>query len=1477
MLLLLMMGVFTVHGQLKAKIEHYSTEDGLSHDEIMWMIKDHEGFMWFATWDGINRFDGRNFITYKARPGDKSNLKNNRIQYITEDKAGYLWLRAYNKQIYRFDKKKEQFLAVSDLLQGGPQQDISFNQIIPIDVGTVWLTTKNQGIYCVLDLQMGHPRIVRYAADAAAAYRLPSSKIVFFYEDKQHQFWVGTDKGISCLQKDKSGVYKHKVLDAAFSGYNFTGIAEDDGNIWLSTKQGELVAYRKTTGRFFNKKITGQHLNGIRLSGKKQVLYLSASGSQLITVRLPDLQAKAAVMEGGGSFLSLFEDNKGLLWIEPEKQGVVKFDPATEIFKHYIQKNDATYDMPPENYSVFEDNRGTVWVCMKGGGFGYYNLRNDKVEYFYNEPGSPTRQFSNLITCRYYDPSGVLWFSANDRGLNKVVFQRDDFNHKLLVENSLNKSDNDVRSIFHDEQNRLWLAAKVGKLYVTDGGGKRVENLFVNEPKGGLGFVYTVIADKNKNIWLGTKGNGLFKAVPVDQRGSKYKLTHYLADEDDPGSLSSNLIYSLLEDQQGRIWVGTYGEGINLITGTGSETKFINKRNGLSKYPIRAFDKVRHLQEDPSGNIWIATTDGLLLLNPGKEGNAAGFSFKGYRKIAGDQGSLGNNSIQYIYRDSAKRMWVLTSGGGLNLALGKNPLKELKFKVYTKEDGLPNDYLLSCVEDRHGNLWLATENGLSRFNPGNAQFRNYDSYDGIPKTGFSEAAVVKMPDGKLIFGCLNGFISFNPDAVMVHKVNGNMALTNVQINNQDAGPDDTGSPLKININHTREMTLKHSENIISIDYTVLDYRSVNKQVYAYRLTGFDTVWHTNTNQHRATYTNLPAGNYVFEVKSLSNDLYINNPSKTVKITILPAPWRTVWAYLLYLVVAVAVIEMIRRTVVTMIRLRNRIAVERRLSALKLSFFTNISHELRTPLTLILNPIEEIYKKERLSEQGTQYIHVVRKNANRMVRFINQLLDLGKVQSGKATADLTRLEVLGFVRGIGGYFAEVAQEKQITLEVNSNVRELYAWIDADKIDIVLYNLLANAFKFTPEGRGITIEINQDHQKGTFTIAVIDQGVGVPEAQLTDIFELYFEGEKIGYHLKGTGIGLALSKELVDLHGGTIRAENNTQGGLTVTVELKYILTDSDPVHQQQRDDAGDQVADEETSIVQGLTNAGRYVVNGEEHPASDVRAPEENAASPLVLLVEDNVDLRKFLSIQLMGHYRIAEAENGAEGLEKAIRLLPDLVLSDVMMPVLDGVRMLDSLKNNELTSHIPVVLLTARFAVENQIEGLHYGADCYITKPFHQDYLLAAIDNLLKQRRKIFESYVAHKKKIVLAPGEIVITSKDEVFLKEIIRIVENGMANPEFNIDAVAESIGMGRTTFYKKFKSLTNQAPVEFVREMRLKRGMQLLDAGENNVSEIAYSVGFSSAGYFSTCFKEMYHLSPSEYYKSRLTAKTDKISDR
>ena len=1442
-----------VNAQLKCKIEHFTTEDGLSHNRVMCMIKDHEGFMWFGTWDGINRFDGHNFIIYKSRPGDTSSLKNNRIDDIVEDRSGYLWLKAYDNQIYRFDKKKEQFLAISDLLPASGNEKFIFDDIILSANGPIWLKTKNQGIFYVPNPGSSRLRFSRYANGLDKNFQLPSNVITFFYEDAQRLVWIGTPKGLCCLKRNSAGMYVNVKLDPAFSkGFNFTCVAENKDMVWLGTSTGNLVLYKKATRQFIVKNVSASQLNGICVSKKQNAVYLSTSGGGVITINPANVNVSSVSSGMGSALFSIYEDRSGMLWIEPESHGVIRFDPFKHSFKHFTQRKDATYENLAKYYKVFEDKDGVVWMSMKGEGFGYYDPAADAVNYFYDEPGADNYSFSNLVTCTYLDPVGILWLNADDRGLNKIVFQRKDFNQKLLVEHTVSRSDNEIRAICTDSKGRLWLASKAGQLYIY-ANNKKVPVAFTNAPREGLGVVYNIIQDHNGNMWMGTKGNGLFKAVPVDKERLTYNLTHYLADKKDIYSLNSNIIYGLLEDSKGRIWVGTFEEGVNLIEQQDNKIRFINIKNSFSNYPKETFTRVRNLREDVNGNIWVATTDGVLVLDPNK-GVPRNYRFITYSKIAGDKTSLGKNDVQFIYRDSKNTMWLSTSGGGLNKAITSDPFKALKFKVYTTDDGLPSDYLLSSVEDKKGNLWLATENGLSKFVTDKEKFINYDSYDGLPPTGFSESSSLKLPDGNLVFGCITGYISFNPDEIIYHRIPANMALTNLQVNNNDVALGNANSPLKYNLNDTRHLVLKYNENILGIDYSVLDFRSGNKQSYVYRLTGFDKEWHDNKSQRRATYTNLPPGNYLFEVKSSSEGLYSNDPYKKLAITILPPPWRTWWAYLIYIVLAVVLAEGIRRTVFTMLRLRQRIAVEKKLADLKLSFFTNVSHELRTPLTLILNPIEEIYKKESLSAQGNEHINIVRKNARRMVRFINQLLDLRKVQSGKATLKISKVEMLAFVKKISEYFTDVAREKQIKLVIESDGTELFAWIDAEKLDIVIYNLLANAFKFTPSGKIIKVMVNEMPEGEGILVEVADQGLGVPENKLNDIFELYYEGHHgEGKNLKGTGIGLALSKELINLHHGQIFAKNNADRGLTVTVALKagkkhlehdeVVFIDAPEVPYEPEEAIGDLFRNVEQT------------------------AHEHNEHTPLVLLVEDNSDLRAFLKVQLGEFYRVELAEDGEEGLEKAIRLLPDLILTDVMMPKMDGIQMMDRLKNNIATSHIPIVLLSARFSVESQIEGLKYGADYYITKPFQNDFLLASVDNLIRQRKKVFETLLNKKKTIDLSPGEIVITSQDEVFLKKVIKIVEDSMSDPEFNIDAVAGSINMGRSAFYKKFKSLTNLAPVEFVREMRLKRAKQILDAGESNISEIAYMVGFNNAKYFSTCFKEQYQLSPTEYLKSKI----------
>ncbi|HEY4327498.1 MAG TPA: two-component regulator propeller domain-containing protein [Mucilaginibacter sp.] len=1448
---LLLLGSLQVIAQLPCKVEHYSTDNGLSHDIITCMYKDHDGYMWFGTWGGINRFDGQNFTPFKSMPGDNSQLTNNRVDQIMGDDLNHLWMKGYDGEIYQFDKGTGQFMSLSSILH--LKKKIFFNHILLANT-SLWISTVNEGVILIPDLRKAPGVYVHFKQEKNSNRGLPSNTINFFYKDQNSTFWIGTNNGLAWAAKSPNGRFILQKLDIPTGVAGFTTAAEEGNRLYFGTSDGALVVVDAVERTIINRiELTKDRLWAMLVSKDKSKIFVTTSGGELITVNCLDYHLARSVYSKDNRLFSIFQDSKNNLWFEPEKRGVVRYDIAKNIFTTYTQRNDAKLGIPDNHFRVFEDNVGRVWSVLRDGGFGYYNPAANKLEYFYNEPDSRDRKFSNLVATAFYDNAGVLWLHTDEHGLEKVVFEPDDFKQHLVVNPGTFKSDNDVRGLLFDSQKRLWVGVKSNHLYLFQNG-HELHYTFENVGKD-IGMVYTAMEDKNGVIWLGTKANGLYKAEPLDKTFLRYKLTHFEHNAADQASISSNEIYSLLEDRQGNIWVGTFDQGLNLLVIQNGSLKFQHFADGKNGYPMR-FQKIRHLALDAKGNLWIATTDGLVV---GDIHQATKSTFQTFIKQPGDYSSLGNNDVQYVYRDHLGRMWLATSGGGLDMAVGNPFHGGLKFKVYTTEDGLANDYVLSCTEDKNHNLWVASKSGLSRFDVAKKKFKNYISDQIGLNLSFSEGSCANIDNGEIVFGTQRGYLSFNPDQIRVYPINANMVFTNLQVNNTDVPIRSTSGILSKNINNTKSIELKYNQNIISVDYAILDYRSSDRQSYSYRLLGFDPVWHDNKTQLRATYTNLPPGNYTFEVRSIDKEKYINVPGKSLAITILPPPWKTWWAYALYAVIAAFIIEGIRRTTITMLSLRHKIAVEHKLAELKLEFFTNVSHELRTPLTLILNPAEEIFKHEKLSPQGYDYIAIVRRNANRMVRFVNQLLDLRKVQSGKAKLSLSYVELVSFIKEVSAHFEELKREKHISFTVNSSNAAVYAWIDADKIETVLYNLISNAYKFTPVNRKITVNIRTDYE--LVFIEVKDEGCGVVPEELKLIFELYHEGkhpESAG--LKGSGIGLALAKDLVELHKGQINAVNNPRGGLSVTVQLPIAANHIIAASNDNAIDArpGNKTVDE-------------ALINEEEFmPEASVMA-----SAPFLLLVEDNTDMRSFLKSQLGGTYRVEVAENGVLGLKMAQEKQPDLILSDIMMPEMDGIEMLYHLKNDVVTSHIPVVLLSAKNAIENQIKGLQYGADFYISKPFDNELLFAAVANILTKRKNYLDSITSDRKLVELSPGEVVVTSKDELFLKKVISIVEEKMADPDFNIDIVADLANMARATFYKKFKSLTQLAPVEFVREMRLKRAKQLFDANSGgNIAEVAYTVGFSSAKYFSTCFKAQYQISPSDYVKNIKPANYDVI---
>ncbi|PTR01664.1 two component regulator with propeller domain [Mucilaginibacter yixingensis] len=1447
MLCLSMAALPVVMAQPRYSLKHYTTSEGLLHDRISCILKDKEGFIWLGTWDGLNRFDGHTFVAYKGMPGDSSSLENNKIRIIAEDSIGYLWVKAYDNRIYRFNKKNERFLPIQGANVAKNIRKTLIESISPLTNGDTWLLSLKQGALCASGsrTENGMPVITVFNKKQKGAQHLSDDHINCLYEDQARQVWLGTAAGVCCLKKASNGEYTSVNLPSSYSSLSFTTIKQYGDVVYMGTQQGKVITYNlKNRHMDAVDLVPGTLINALLYDGKG-LLYAATSGKGLVEYNV-HTHAIAFRSPGEEIVLKIYRDSYGLLWLQPRK-GILKYDPATKTAKLFTQKKDAEALTIHTTYQVFEDTYNTLWVCMVEGGFGYYNRAADKVEYFHDEPGSPDQKFSNVVTVIYHDPAGVLWFSGYDRGINKVVLLPDVFKQQLISSTAYTKTDNEVRALCEDHAGRLWMGNKSGDIYIYKNDVKLGEPLAAYAQKNIK--AYCIYETRDHTIWIGTKGQGLIRAVPLADDGLHYRITQYTHNPNDANSVSNNSIYTILEDHKGRMWLGTFGGGLNLVQRDGDKLTFTNPRNAFAGYEAARANGIRHLQEDPKGNIWIASTNGLLVFNPAD--GVKQFKYKRYTKQPGDSTSLGNNDVQYICRDAHNNMWLGTFGGGLQKANTTFNVKDkITFKVYTTANGLPNDIILSIVNDRHDHLWLTTENGLSEFNTSTQVFKNYNTDDGLPPTAFSESAAIRSASGRLYLGCIDGFLSFDPEHTASRKYTANMALTNFQVANKIVVPAAEGSPLKYGINDAHEINLKYDQNLFTIDYTVLDYKIAHKIWYAYKLEGFDSQWNMVRNQRQAFYTNVPPGKYTFRVKTVSNYLFKNVPEKSVVVIISPPFWKTGWAYLVYFILAVVAIEIARRIIVTMITLRNRVTVEQKLAELKLQFFTNISHELRTPLTLIVNPLEQVLNNEQqLTQKGREHLSLANKNANRMVRFINQLLDFRKLQSGSVRLQIAEVDLVALLKQTVNYFTELAVEKQISLTFKSEADQVMAWVDAEKIDIVIYNLLANAFKFTPQGRRISITLVQADD---IYIRISDEGPGVPEDKLEQIFKLYYEGANDKTNQpKGTGIGLAFSRELITNHGGQVSAQNNPGAGMTFTIALK--------AGKAHFEGANVDLVDAPTPVP-----VNHQFMPATATDAEPVAAEAAETEKPLVLIVEDNPELRKFLSGQLSTLYRVELAEDGAIGLQKAEQLIPDLIISDVMMPNMDGIAMLDALKNQVNTSHIPVVLLTARSSVEHQIEGLKFGADFYVTKPFNTGHVIALVENLIKQRRQLFNGYLSGKSLVQLAPGEILITPKDEQLLKQAIEIVEQKLTDADFNIDDVASAVGLGRTTFYKKLKSLTGMAPVEFVKEMRLKRAVQLMETAEYNISEISYLVGFGSLAYFSTCFKEKYGSTPSQYLK-------------
>lgn len=1455
---------------------HYSSEDGLSQNTVMSILQDHKGEMWFATWDGINKFDGYTFTSYKASQGSFVSLTNNRVDCMYEDIYGYFWLLTYDNTVHRFNPQTEIF---EQIPTSGEGTTFRMTAIKSLPNGTIWLLTDGEGAIRVT--LTSESRQVNSEIYSMRSGLFPSDTYYTIYEDGDGNEWLLTDNGLGMIRpghKTPEVYFTEKEAVGKRVGQSFHAVAETKNEIYFGSDKGRLWRFQKKSGRFLLLEFPTESeiMSVCNITSDEVLVATSTDGFFTYRFSLNTFVHYSHVTckdLSNAPILSTYVDKHGEVWFEQEREPgtVLHFNPSTQVTKLERMKVElASANRSYPAFHIHEDIRGNVWVHPFGGGMSYYDRQHNRLVSFYNEPGSKEWRFSNKIHSAFSDSQGNLWMGTHSKGLEKVTFRPVQFHLNAPYPDQHESLSNDVRALFQDDEQHIWVGLRNGELRVYD---KNEHYLGYLTESGTIarsgnrmkGVVYNILQDRNGVFWIATKGDGLIRAERNLKSSDTYKLTRYTYDANDIYSLSNDNVYCVYEDATGRLWIATFAGGLNYIDkDEKGDILFINHRNHLKGYPINNCYKVRFVTSDHNGRIWVGTTAGAISFSENFT-HPENIVYHHYTRVPGDPNSLSNNDVHWIINTHRNELYLATFGGGLNKLVSMDAQGNAVFKSYSVRDGLPSDILLAIREDAKENLWMSTEHGISKFIPSAGRFENYDDKSITFRVRFNEATSTATSDGRLFFGANNGIFSFSPDSIYKSNYVPPIVFSRLLISNQEVTPGEH-SILKNSLDNTTELTLMHYENIVSIHYAALDYTDPSNIQYAYILEGLDKQWTYGDKSRSVTYTHLPKGKYTFKVKSTNSDgVWVEN-TRLLDIKILPSFWQTPLAYCLYVLFTIIFIFVAVYILFTIYRLKHEVSVEQQVSDIKLRFFTNISHELRTPLTLIAAPLEQVLKNTKLPGDVREQLVVVERNTVRMLRLINQILDFRKIQNKKMKMQVQKIDVVPFVRKIMDNFEFLAEDHRIDYLFETEKDKLYLWVDPDKFEKMIFNLLSNAFKYTPNGRMIAVFIREDQD--TISVEVRDQGIGIAENKKSSLF-VRFENliDKNLFNQSSSGIGLSLVKELVEMHKAKITVDSRLGEGSSFKINFLKGKDHYDESVEYILEDAEKEVSFEKVIDEQDLSDVADGLV--------EEQTEEKNNAGKIMLLVEDNNELRSFLRTIFQTKFKVIEAINGIEGEEKAIECQPDIIISDVMMPGKDGIEMLKELRADMSTSHIPVVLLTAKTSIESKLEGLEYGADDYITKPFSATYLQARIDNLLMRRIQLQKLYRDNLMDNNTVQGKVndgqdksqmtqsvEMAPVDRKFMDRLMELMEANMDNGDLIVDDFVSELAVSRSVFFKKLKMLTGFAPIEFIKEMRIRRAVQLIEIGEFNMTQISYMVGINDPRYFSKCFKQKFNMTPTEY---------------
>jgi signal transduction histidine kinase/ligand-binding sensor domain-containing protein/DNA-binding response OmpR family regulator len=1341
----------------------YSTEKGLSHNQVNCFLKDRQGFVWVGTADGLNRFDGYSFKIFKHTPNDSSAIADHHINDLFEDPEGFIWIRT-PKGFNIYDPTTESIDQNADRAArrlGIP--DANLTRIVKAKNGDYWISHNQLGLLKYLP---GPKKLLR----------------------------------IRLAPNDQLG--KPLVI----SDFN----EDSKGDIWAVYTNGLLI----------------------KVDGKK---YKQLYRSDLFSVRI----------KGNSITHRVFVDNDGDPWIYTIKavRGIFHFDISNNSM---VEGNTSSSTLKLSNNIVSAmiiGPDGRPWIGTDHGGINIIDKQAGTVTVLSYNPNDPKTISQNSVMALYKDDTGMIWAGTFKKGFcnyHKNIFKFSFMRHLPMVGSSL--PFDDVSVFAEDKKGNVWVGSNGGGLIYYDrsrNSFKQYQNIPGDATSLSNNVIVSLFLDSKDVLWIGTYFGGLNSFD-----GKNFK--RYLHNPADSTSLIDDRVWEIFEDSQKRLWVGTLGDGLDLFDRDSKVFKHFrpNMPNSISS------DYISAIMEDREGNIWIGTAFGIDVLM--KETNR----FVHYKYDAGKKGSLSSDAITAITQDALGNIWVGTLEG-LNLFDAKTK----QFKVFGLRDGLPDNSVLSLVTDSRQNLWIGTPKGLVFFEiakrhgiiPESVNVRTYNEVDGLQGRSFNENAALRLRSGELIFGGASGFTIFSPEKIEEETRSAHVELTDFQVFNKSVKPGeqlDGKIVLENSISQTNKITLKHSQNVFTIEFAALNFLHADKNHYLYTLEGFNDQWfEADNNTRKVTYTNLDPGKYTFKVKTQNGSL--TSSERILNIEILPPFWKTPLAYLLYFISIIGALAMARWILLERERMNFRLEQERReaqqlheLDLMKIKFFTNVSHEFRTPLTLMLTPLEGLLNSIQADSGIRNQLSLIHRNAKRLLNLVTQLLDFKKMEVEETEYTPERGDIVQFIREIAHTFSDLSERKKIAFSFQSDAETRYTLFDQEKLSRIMYNLLSNAFKFTPEAGQIGVRLNVVEQEEThyLQISVSDSGIGIPTEDQPKVFDRFFQHNLPSHIVNGgSGIGLSITREFVKLHNGTIEVKSEVGAGSTFTILMPLV----------------------DAPGTAGAVEVAAVNYDSQED-AGEWNSVNKDRKRPILLLVEDNDEFREYMRETLQKEYQIHEAPNGKLGLEMTMELIPDLIVSDVMMPEMDGMELCRNVKTDTRVSHIPVILLTARAEDEQQLQGYETGADAYITKPFRLDILLVRIRNLIKRRELVQKQFQQH---IKVQPSEIAIRSVDEAFISKAVKVVEDNISNAEFTVEELSSEMAMSRMYLYKKLLSLTGKTPVEFIRIIRMRRAASLLEKSQLTISEIAYQVGFNNPKYFARLFKDEFKVLPTEYRKKEI----------